>query len=99
MPSQPPPASTRLSRLVDDAGGGLGGRPRRVTIAEICATRKSRPAASPDPPLDNPFHVQDHSRDEALEVFRCYLHEHPELVAPARRELTGRDLACCCQPG
>jgi hypothetical protein len=37
-----------------------------------------------------------HDLDEALQLFRVHLVEHPELVARARRELAGRDLACWC---
>ncbi|QBE68375.1 hypothetical protein SynWH8101_0785 [Synechococcus sp. WH 8101] len=29
-------------------------------------------------------------------MFREHLHHHPELVALARRELAGFDLACTC---
>jgi hypothetical protein len=32
----------------------------------------------------------------AVDRFRAYLTEHPELVAAARDRLAGRDLACYC---
>lgn len=32
----------------------------------------------------------------AVEAFRQYLRDHPELVEAARRELRGRDLGCWC---
>ncbi len=46
----------------------------------------------------NPFRVGYHSREAAIEHFRAYLRQHPELVAAARVELAGRDLACWCAP-
>lgn len=39
----------------------------------------------------------EHDRAGAVEAYRRDLAEHPELVAAARRDLTGRDLACWCQ--
>lgn len=36
---------------------------------------------------------------DAVDRHRLWLREHPELVALARRELSGRDLACWCPPG
>ena len=36
------------------------------------------------------------ARRRAVELFRDYLLGRPELVAEARRELAGRDLACWC---
>ena len=44
----------------------------------------------------NPFKVEIYGRDEAIRLFRLHLAEHPELVALARHELAGRDLACVC---
>ena len=34
----------------------------------------------------------------AVEKYRQHLAEHPELVAAARAELAGKDLACWCAP-
>ena len=41
-----------------------------------------------------PTRVEAHA--VAVERFRAHLDAHPELVAAARRELAGRDLACWC---
>lgn len=38
----------------------------------------------------------EHSRGAALIAFRRHLEDHPELIAAARVELAGRDLACWC---
>lgn len=37
-----------------------------------------------------------HDLDEALWLYEQHLDIHPDLVAQARRELAGRDLACWC---
>ncbi|ASU85138.1 DUF4326 domain-containing protein [Nocardiopsis gilva YIM 90087] len=37
-----------------------------------------------------------HDRPESLRLFREHLRAHPDLVAAARRELAGWDLACYC---
>lgn len=50
----------------------------------------------------NPYRPVRRSQEgnaEAVEHFRRYLCEHPDLVAAARRELAGWDLACWCPPG
>jgi hypothetical protein len=38
-----------------------------------------------------------HSRAEAVARYRWHLHTTPGLLAQARRELAGRDLACWCR--
>ena len=46
----------------------------------------------------NPYPITpEHPRAEVLAHFRTYLTEHPELVAAARRELRGKNLACRCR--
>lgn len=47
-------------------------------------------------PFSNPFPVKDRGRERALGLFRAYLAANPDLVARARVELAGRDLACWC---
>jgi uncharacterized protein DUF4326 len=37
-----------------------------------------------------------HSRADVMVLYRRHLQDHPELVARARSELAGRDLACRC---
>lgn len=46
----------------------------------------------------NPFRIGAEARDhaDAKRQFRRYLEQQPELVAAARRELAGLDLACYC---
>jgi Domain of unknown function (DUF4326) len=46
----------------------------------------------------NPFPVAVYGRDEAIRRYREHLLAHPDLVAAARVELAGRDLACWCGP-
>ncbi|MGC4855892.1 DUF4326 domain-containing protein [Micromonospora sp. DT4] len=46
----------------------------------------------------NPFGI-DHtsaSRAGAVRLFRLWLAARPDLIAAARRDLAGRDLACWC---
>jgi hypothetical protein len=47
-------------------------------------------------PWANPFSVREHGRAEALRRYRQWLHERPELIERARRELADRPLACWC---
>jgi hypothetical protein len=49
-------------------------------------------------PFANPFTVKEHGRAGAMELYRQYLRDHPELVNRARTELAGQDLACWCRP-
>jgi hypothetical protein len=52
----------------------------------------SRSVARPGP-FGNPFKGPD-----AVDLFRDYLHRHPELVECVRRELRGVNLGCWCKP-
>lgn len=51
----------------------------------------------------NPFRVSrtgdPEAHREAVEAFRRYLEDRPDLVEAARKELRGRSLACYCDPG
>lgn len=47
-------------------------------------------------PWANPFDARTYGRSEALRLYRQWLHERPELIEQARRELPGRTLACWC---
>lgn len=49
-------------------------------------------------PFRNPFTVQEHGA-RALILFGEYLESRPDLIARARQELAGRDLACWCRLG
>ncbi len=49
----------------------------------------------------NPYRPADRSPEAnaaAVEQYRDYLTGHPDLVAAARAELAGKDLACWCDP-
>lgn len=48
-------------------------------------------------PWANPFSLRKHDRAEALRLYRQWLVEQPALVDRARRELTGKRLACWCR--
>lgn len=54
----------------------------------------------------NPYSHQDGTvarfkvatRADAISLYRVYLKSSPELLADARQELRGKDLACWCAP-
>jgi hypothetical protein len=50
----------------------------------------------PANPWHNPHSVRVHDREKALELYRAYLDERPEIVELAHAELAGKDLACWC---
>jgi hypothetical protein len=47
-------------------------------------------------PWANPYSARLYGRTEALRLYRQWLHERPELIERARRELPGHALACWC---
>ena len=47
-------------------------------------------------PYANPYLVRVHGLPEASRVYLEHLASRPDLLEAARRELTGRDLACWC---
>ena len=51
----------------------------------------------PASPFANLFPVKKHGRAEAIRLYREYLMDSPELLAQARRDLAGKDLACWCK--
>ncbi len=57
----------------------------------------------PASPYANPHKVGDcrcgqrHDPDDAVAAYHAHLAGHPELLATARAELVGRDLACWCR--
>jgi Domain of unknown function (DUF4326) len=53
----------------------------------------------PASPFANPFTVRDYGPADAVRRYRGRLLAVPELLAAARRDLAGRDLACWCPPG
>lgn len=46
----------------------------------------------------NPYHVGEHTREEAVRLFDRYIHRQPKLLAAAKIELRGRNLICWCAP-
>jgi hypothetical protein len=46
----------------------------------------------------NPYPARLLGAPRAVELYRAFLADRPELAAAARAELAGRDLACWCPP-
>ena len=48
----------------------------------------------------NPYRVghEAQSNNHAVELFRTYLADHPDLVTAIREHLAGADLMCWCPP-
>lgn len=46
----------------------------------------------------NPYSAQILGHDGALRLYREHLRRNPELIARARHDLAGKDLACWCSP-
>lgn len=51
-------------------------------------------------PWENPFPIKKgvRTRKQALEQFRKYLQENPDLVRRAKSRLAGKCLVCFCKP-
>jgi hypothetical protein len=81
--------------------GQSGRLTRRIQLRRAKGWRKPAGAVVVSRPSKwgNPYPVAVHGRDEAVRLYRGYLDRHPDLVAAARSELAGRDLACWCPPG
>ncbi len=78
-------------------GGDL--TPGRVQLRRQKGWRKPDGAVVVARPsvFGNPFKLgPDGSRAEIVARYRAYLLDDPELLARARTELAGRDLACWC---
>ncbi|MFI7576295.1 DUF4326 domain-containing protein [Micromonospora sp. NPDC049497] len=97
-------ASTPSPSLADYAGG-VGGH-RRVRVQGDLYHPVVPPGAVyvgrqgfglRRSPWANPFSVRKHDRAEALRLYRRWLVGQPALVDRARRELTGKQLACWCR--
>ncbi len=66
-------------------------RVKPLPAGTICVTRPGR--------WGNPYRVEDHGRQLAVDMYRNYVPGDPVLLAAVRSELRGRDLACWCRPG
>jgi len=53
----------------------------------------------PASPWANPYPAKVHGPHQAIALYRLWLSTKPGLVARARAELAGRDLACWCPTG
>jgi uncharacterized protein DUF4326 len=78
-------------------------QPRRLCLSRRAGSRLPPGARSVASPTRwaNPFRPTQRSQQanrEAVDAFRSWLVHQPELIAAARRELTGADLACWCSP-
>jgi hypothetical protein len=76
---------------------------RRVRLSRAAGSRLPAGAVSVAYPTKwaNPFRPPARTpaaNAEALEKYRTYLAERPDLVAAARAELAAKDLACWCAP-
>jgi uncharacterized protein DUF4326 len=73
--------------------------PKRIRLSRRPGWRKPPGAVVSRPTRwGNPYPVSEYGRDQAIALFRRYLADNPDLVAAARQELAGRDLACWCSP-
>ncbi len=76
---------------------------RRVQLSRVAGWRMPSGAVSVAYPTKwaNPFRPAARTPEAnavAREKYRQHLAEHPELIAAARAELAGKDLACWCAP-
>ncbi|WP_344172488.1 DUF4326 domain-containing protein [Pilimelia columellifera] len=62
----------------------------------IASPRRVRPVRNPMPATPPAGMV--HDQVDAAANYLRHLAGHPDLLAPARHELRGRDLACWCCP-
>lgn len=76
--------------------------PRRVDVRSWRHKGGRKPANTVDVTRPgrwgNPYTVEDNGQDGAVRLYRAWLDRRPDLVAAARRELAGKDLACYCKP-
>ncbi|MFI5834874.1 DUF4326 domain-containing protein [Micromonospora sp. NPDC051300] len=98
-------SSIRAGPIIGDYAGGVGGQPRVRVQGDLY-----HPVVPPGAvyvgrqgfglrrsPWANPFSRRKHDRAEALRLYRQWLVGQPALVDRARRELTGKQLACWCR--
>ena len=91
-----------MTGAVNDLPGDAGGAgPVRVQRRRARGWRMPHGAVYVGRPgrWGNPFPVAEHGPAVAVELYRAWLLEHPDLLAAARAELAGRPLACWCSLG
>ena len=87
----PPPTPSKPKRLQFKRGMTL----------PAGAVYVGRKYAGMDGKYGNPYPVKKYGRDGCLMLYRTWLADHPEgqqIVADAKQELRGKDLACWCKP-
>ena len=98
-------SSLRVGRRITPASPtpAPSGRPRRVQLRRTQGWRLPDGAVNVAYPTRwaNPYRPADRSLEAnavAVEQYRDYLTSRPDLLAAARAELAGKDLACWCDP-
>ena len=86
-----------------DSQKSSGSRPRRVQLSRAAGFRLPPGTVSVASPTRwaNPFRPAVRTPEAnalAVQKFIAYLDVNPELVADAREQLRGLDLACWCRP-
>lgn len=76
-------------------------RPTRVQRRRTAGSRMPTGAVYVGRPTQfgNPYPAAEHGHARAVELFRTYLAERPDLITAARTKLRGHDLACWCPVG
>lgn len=74
--------------------------PTRVQLRRTKGWRKPEGAVVVSRPgkWGNPFSVEEFGREDAVRLHRDWLLSLPDIMALARTELAGKDLACWCPP-
>ncbi len=80
------------------ASAGPSMSPQRIQLRRTRGWRKPPGAVVVARPTrwGNPFPVAEHGRAEAVGLYSEWLATQPGLIAAARAQLGGRDLACWC---
>lgn len=76
----------------------------RLPEGAVCVTRPGRwgnpfsvaPKQKAGSTVSSLGYIAVPTREDAIECFREYMMQRPELLALARQELKGKDLACFC---
>jgi hypothetical protein len=73
-------------------------KPTRIQLRRTKGWRKPPGAIVVARPTrwGNPYPVGQHGRTQALQLHREWITNQPDMIIAARRDLTGKDLACWC---